>query len=365
MNTEELLYLIALKKTPNVGDITAKKLIAHFGSAKEIFSQRKSVLQKVNGIGDKMLRNLLDNNNLREAEAELLFAEKNNVKIYTFTDEDYPYLLKQCVDSPILFYQKGNINLKDKRILSIVGTRNLTPYGSAFCEKLVEELSSLNVVIISGFAYGVDITAHKAAMKNNLQTVGCLAHGLNMVYPSAHQKYCEAMEENGGFITDFGFQCKFDRKNFLSRNRIIAGLSEATVVIESGAKGGSLVTADIAFSYNREVFAVPGRTTDVYSTGCNDLIRSEKARILLSSSDILFHLNWDTPVAKPVQQSLFVELSADEEKIYSFLKEKGKELLDIIALECQLPVYQVSNLLFQLEMKGVIRPLPGKYFEII
>ncbi|MDO5104627.1 DNA-processing protein DprA [Capnocytophaga sp.] len=364
MYNDELLYLIALKKIPLVGDITAKKLIAHFGSAKEVFAQTKSKIETIDGIGQKITRNLFKPEYLHEAEAEIAFADKNNIQIYAFTDEAYPDLLKQCVDAPVFFYQKGNICLKNKRILSIVGTRNITPYGKAFCEKLVEDLATLDVVIVSGFAYGVDITAHKTALNNNLQTVACLAHGLHMVYPQAHSKYCKAMEENGGFITDFGFQCKFDRKNFLSRNRIIAGLSQATVVIESGAKGGSLVTADIAFSYNREVFAVPGRATDMYSIGCNHLIRNEKARILTSANDLLYYLNWDTP-ALEVQQKLFVELLPDEEKIHSFLKNNGKQLLDAIALACQMPVYQVSNLLFQMEMKNVVRPLPGKMFEIV
>ncbi|GJQ06669.1 DNA processing protein DprA [Capnocytophaga cynodegmi] len=365
MKEEELLYLIALKKTPLIGDITAKKLITHFGSAKNIFSQKKSTFENIDGIGEKISRNLLKSEYLHEAETELNLAQKNNIKICCFTDDDYPDLLKQCVDGPIFFYQRGNIDLKNKRILSIVGTRNITPYGKAFCEKLIEDLAPLDVVIVSGFAYGVDITAHKAAIDQNLQTIACLAHGLNMVYPQVHSKYCEAIEEYGGFITDFGFQCKFDRKNFLSRNRIIAGLSEATIVIESGAKGGSLVTADIAFSYNREVFAVPGRATDTYSVGCNDLIRVEKARILTSAKDLLYHLNWDKPTSKPIQQQLFIELSAEEEKIHNYLKNNGKQQLDIIAFECQIPVYQTSNLLFQLEMKNVIRPLPGKMFEVI
>lgn len=365
MYHDDLLYLIALKKTPLIGDITAKKLISHFGSAKNVFTQAKKSIENVDGIGEKISHNLLKSKYLHEAEEELKFAQKHNIKISCFTDDDYPSLLKQCPDGPIFFYQRGNIHLKNKRILSIVGTRNITPYGIAFCEKLIEDLSSLNIIIVSGLAYGVDITAHKAAIKNNLQTIACLAHGLHMVYPQVHSKYCEDIEENGGVITDFGFQCNFDRKNFLSRNRIIAGLSEATVVIESGAKGGSLVTADIAFSYNREVFAVPGRVTDTYSIGCNNLIRTEKARILTSAKDLLYHLNWDRPLSKAVQQELFIELSSEEERIHSFLKNNGKQLLDSIALECQMPVHQVSNLLFQLEMKNVIRPLPGKIFEVI
>ena len=360
---DDLLYLIALKKIPLIGDITAKKLIAHFGSAKNIFAQRRSSLEKVMGIGSKITQNILNSQYLQEAETELLFTKKNGISIVSYTDAHYPKLLKQCVDSPILFYQKGHINLQNKRLLSIVGTRNITTYGTAFCEQLIEELAPLDVVIVSGYAYGVDITAHKAAMKHRLQTVACLAHGLNLIYPATHAKYCEAMEENGGFITDFSSQSPFDRKNFLSRNRIIAGLTEATVVIESGKKGGSLVTADIAFSYNREVFAVPGRTTDTYSIGCNELIRNRKANILTSAKDLIYLLNWDTPAPKAVQQELFIDLSPDEELVANYLKENGKQALDELALGCQIPIYQLSNLLFQMELKGVVNPLPGKMFE--
>ncbi|GJH40342.1 DNA processing protein DprA [Capnocytophaga sp. HP1101] len=362
---DDLLYLIALKKIPLIGDITAKKLITHFGSAQNVFAQRKSALEKVTGIGSKITQNILSAQCLHEAEAELQFTQKQNISIITYIDAEYPSPLKQCVDSPILFYQKGNIHLQNKRLLSIVGTRNITSYGTAFCEQLIEELAPLDVVIVSGYAYGVDITAHKAAMKHRLQTVACLAHGLNTIYPAAHSKYCEAMEENGGFITDFSSQSPFDRKNFLSRNRIIAGLSEATVVIESGLKGGSLVTADIAFSYNREVFAVPGRTTDVYSAGCNELIRNSKARMLTSAKDLVYVLNWDTPAPKAVQQELFVSLTPEEEQVMNYLKNNGKQGLDDLALGCQMPIYQLSNLLFQMELKGVVTPLPGKVFEAI
>ncbi len=362
---DDLLYLIALKKIPLIGDITAKKLIAQFGSARDIFAQRKSSLEKVMGIGSKIARNICNAQYLQEAEAELLFVEKEGIEVVCYTDSHYPVLLKQCVDSPILYYQRGNIHLENKRLLSIVGTRNITHYGSTFCEELVGELASLDVVIVSGFAYGVDITAHKAAIKHNLQTVACLAHGFNTLYPQAHSKYCSAMEENGGFITDFSSSSAFDRKNFLSRNRIIAGLSEATVVIESGKKGGSLVTADIAFSYNREVFAVPGRTTDPYSAGCNALIRWQKARVATCAQDIIDVLKWQAPVRKEVQVSLFVTLTEEEEKVYNYLKANGRQDLDTLALECQIPIYQLSNLLFQMEIKGVVKPLPGKLFELI
>ncbi|MDO5607183.1 MAG: DNA-processing protein DprA [Capnocytophaga sp.] len=366
MNDDELTSLIALKKTPLIGDITAKKLITHFGSAKEVYEHKKSDIERIDGIGSAIIKHLQDPQYRIAAEKELNFVHANKaIRLITYTDDAYPPLLKQCADAPVVLFQRGNINLDSKRIISIVGTRNITAYGQAFCEKLIEELAPLGVVVVSGMAYGVDITAHKAAIKHGLQTIGCLAHGLDTFYPSAHYKYAREVEENGGFFTDFGHQSKFDRKNFLSRNRIIAGLSAATVVIESGAKGGSLVTADIAFSYNRDVFAVPGRATDPYSIGCNHLIRSEKARILLSAKDLIYHLNWENRPPKAVQKQLFVTLTDEEQRIADYLRMHGKQLLDSIAPACEMPIHKASHLLFQLEMKDIVRALPGKLFECI
>ena len=269
-----------------------------------------------------------------------------------------------------MLFQSGNINIKNKRIISIVGTRKITTSGIAFCEKLVETLAVFNPVIISGLAYGTDITAHKAALKHNLQTVACLAHGLNQIYPKTHKKYVADIEKNGGFFTDFWSTDTFDRNNFLKRNRIIAGLSEATLVIESAEKGGSLVTADIANSYNRDVFAVPGKTTDSQSVGCNNLIKFQKAHLLSNPLDIPYMLNWEldastSSAANVVQKQLFVELEPDEKVIYNFLKDNNKQQLDSIALNCNMPTYKLAGLLLNMELKGVVRPLPGKLFELI
>ena len=266
-----------------------------------------------------------------------------------------------------MLFSSGNINIQQKKIISIVGTRKVTSYGTAFCEELLADLAPLDPVIVSGFAYGVDICAHKAAMANGLQTIGCLAHGLNQIYPKTHKKYVAEVEANGGFYTDYWSTDPFDRKNFLGRNRIIAGLSEATIVIESAHKGGSLVTAEIAHSYHRDVFAVPGRATDPYSKGCNTLIKTQKAHLLTSAADLLYILNWElNETSKPVvQKQLFVELDTEEQKIYNFLHTNGKELLDIIALRCEVPTFQVASTLLGMELKGVVRPLPGKLFEAV
>ena len=247
-----------------------------------------------------------------------------------------------------------------------MGTRKITSYGVHFCRKLIADLAPLDPVIISGFAYGVDITAHKMAVECNLQTVACLAHGFNQMYPKTHQKYTQALEKNGGFITEFWSDDSFERTNFLKRNRIIAGLSQATIVIESAEKGGSLVTADIANSYHRDVFAVPGRVNDNQSIGCNNLIKLQRAHLLSKPEDVPYLLNWKLEVEeKPVQKQLFVELDTDEKLIYNFLKDNGKELLDIIALKCNMPTFRVASILLNMELKGVVRPLPGKQFEAI
>ena len=262
LSKNELRYTLALQRIPNLGDISAKKLLCKMGSAEAVFKEKKSNLAKIDGIGLLRLKDINLGKQFEEADAELKFIEENNIEYIYFKDKTYPEKLKHCLDGPILIFHRGNIDLAAKKIISIVGTRKITSYGNAFCEDFIAEIAPVNPVIVSGLAYGVDICAHKAAIDNNLQNIACLAHGLNQIYPKSHKKYISKIEENGGFITEFWSSDIFDRNNFLKRNRIIAGLSEATIVIESAEKGGSLVTADIANSYNREVFAVPGRATD-------------------------------------------------------------------------------------------------------
>ena len=284
-----------------------------------------------------------------------------------FNEDNYPIRLKHCSDGPVLLFTLGNINLIDKKTISIVGTRNATPHGIDFCKKLLSDLAPLDPIIVSGFAYGIDIIAHQAAVENKLQTIGILAHGLNQIYPASHKKYMKKIIENGGFITEFWSSSNPDRENFIKRNRIIAGISETTVVIESAEKGGSLITGTMAFDYNRDVFAVPGRTQDKYSQGCNMLIKQQKASLLTSASDLIYTLNWnlDTKFEKPLQKQLFITLTNEEQLIYNFLKENGKELLDIIALKCNLSIQKVSSILLNMELKGVTKPLHGKIFDIV
>ncbi|UPZ16725.1 DNA-processing protein DprA [Flavobacterium humidisoli] len=366
MTDQELFNLLALLKVDGVGDIMGKKLLNSFGDASAIFKAKNSQLAGVDGIGSVLLKNLKDKSVFEKADKELSFIKKNNIEVSFFQDENYPERLKHCFDAPILIFTAGNLNFKNKKIISIVGTRQITSYGTDFCKNLIEDLAPLDPVIVSGFAYGVDIVAHQAAMDFNLQTVGVLAHGLNQIYPRTHKKYMARMEENGGFITEFWSDSNPDKEKFVRRNRIVAGMAEATIVIESADKGGSLITANMANDYNRDVFAVPGRVTDKYSQGCNNLIKTQKANVLTSAADLIYMLNWDIKEnPKTIQKQLFVELGTEEQKIYDFLQKNGKELLDIIAIECDIPIFKLSGILIGMELKGVIRPLPGKLFESI
>lgn len=367
MLEEELIAVLALQKVKGIGDIIAKKLIAHCGSAKNVFAEKRSLLEKINGIGSFTIKNLNNKQYFLRAEKEYKYITKNKIKTTYFQDDDFPNRLKHCPDGPILLFQDGNINLDNQRIISIVGTRKMTNYGRDFINQFIEEVAPYNPIIVSGFAYGVDIAAQKAAIKNKLQTIGVLAYGLEQIYPKTHKKYINQVNENGGFYTEFWHDEDPLREHFLKRNRIVAGISEATIIIESAEKGGSLVTADIANSYSRDVFAVPGKTTDSLSKGCNNLIKYNRAGILTSAQDLIDALNWEVNYEQQtaVQKQLFVELTSEEQKIYDYLLKNGKKYLDTIALDCQIPVYKMATLLFNMEMKGVIRPLQGKLFEVI
>ena len=367
MKKEKLLAILRLQKTKAVGDILAKKLIAATGDVRQIFKEKTSTLLKINGIGTHITNQLFDSKNKFLAENELEYIQQNNIETSYFLEDGYPKNLLQCIDAPILIFKDGNINLQNERIISIVGTRNMTSYGSDFCKELIKDLIAYNPIIVSGFAYGVDICAHKEAVKNELQTIAVLAHGFEQIYPKSHKKYMHQVNEKGGFITEFWHDENPLRENFLQRNRIVAGISQATIIIESAEKGGSLVTADIANSYSRDVFAVAGRNTDLYSKGCNRLIKDNKAALLTSADDIAKMLNWDMRqrTVPKLQTQLFIELNTDEQKVYDYLLKKGKQLLDIIALDCDIPIYKLAPLLLQLEMKGVLKPLPGKLFEVV
>uniref|UniRef100_UPI004048C266 DNA-processing protein DprA n=1 Tax=Polaribacter sp. TaxID=1920175 RepID=UPI004048C266 len=367
LKKEKLLAALRLQRTKSVGPILAKKLIRATGDVEQIFREKTKNLAKIEGINLKILEHLCDSELETLALQELEYLEKNAIEALYFLDSDYPKNLSHCIDGPILFFKEGKINFNSQRIISIVGTRQMTSYGRRLCTEFVDGLAEYDPTIVSGFAYGVDICAHTSAIENKLQTIAVLAHGFEQIYPKVHKKYVNQVKENGGFITEFWHQEDPKREHFIQRNRIVAGISQATLVIESSEKGGSLITADLANSYNRDVFAIPGRTSDLFSSGCNELIKNHKAALVTSPADIAKLLNWDQPLkTKPaIQKQLFVSLEPLEQKVYDYLLNEGKQLLDVIAIECDLRLPLLASLLFQLEMKGLVQPLPGKLFEAV
>jgi DNA processing protein len=363
-----LEYKIALGQIPRIGDISARKLVAFFGSVEAVFLEPVRSMMKIPGIGETLARNICDRSYLDAAKREAEFVSKYNIKTYFYLDVDYPYRLGQCEDSPVVFFYKGNTDLNAGKILSIVGTRSATIRGREICEKIISTLAARHgdLLIVSGLAYGIDIAAHKSALKHGLPTVGVLGTGLKTIYPSLHRSTAEEMVKQGGLISDFLSDTPPDRNNFIKRNRIIAGLADATLVVESGAKGGALISADIAASYNRDVLAVPGRVNDQFSVGCNNLIKNNKAAMVESASDIEYLLNWTfQEKEKPQQKKIFSELSPDEELIAMLLTEMGEADTDTIHRSSGIPVFKLSQILLQLELKEIVKFSPGNIYRII
>ncbi len=363
-----LKHKIALGLIPHIGDINARKLVSHFGSVEAIFHEPYRNLIKIPGIGSGIAKCISDRSYLYTAEQEAEYVSKNNIRTYFYLDNDYPFRLRQCDDSPVVFFLKGKCDLDNAKILSVVGTRNATPRGKEICEKIIGDLAAghPDLVIVSGLAYGIDISSHKTALANNLKTIGVLGHGFKTTYPAVHTSIAEAMVQKGGLLTDFLSDALPERNNFLKRNRIIAGLSDATLVIESGIKGGALITADIANSYNRDVFAVPGRPDDQWSAGCNSLIKNNKASLAESSDDIEYFLNWKPEKSKPaVQRTLFSELDETEKLIYELLSKQGELTIDTICRSLNIPVCKLSSLLLQMEFKGLLKCYPGNLYKTL
>jgi DNA processing protein len=361
-----LKHKIALSMISGIGSINAKKLIAFFGDAEHIFKAKKADLIKVQGIGAFLANEILNKSVLDNAEKEMVFLEKNGIKSYFLLDKEYPERLKHCEDSPIIMYFKGNANLNKQKIISIVGTRNATQYGKEHCNELVKNLqiNGHNPLIVSGLAYGIDICAHKAALKNNLSTIAVLGHGLRTLYPASHKKFAREIIDSGGLLTEFSGKAKLDPSNFVKRNRIIAGMADATIVVESGAKGGSLITADIANSYNRDVFAFPGRVNDKQSIGCNRLIKTNRAALIENINDLEYMLGWEKHKKQAIQKQLFIELSADEQTVVDALKAEENSSIDIICLKTNFPMSKVSSILLKLEFSGLVKSFPGKIYKL-
>lgn len=364
MNSD-LFYTISLSLIPNIGEVNARNLISFFGNAANVFKARKESLEKIDGIGRSKAAAIKKFSNFKRAEEEIAFIEKYNIEALCFSDRKYPQRLLNCYDAPLLLYHKGNTDLNQKRSIAVIGTRSNSAYGKEVAEKIIRDIASLNPVIVSGLAYGIDAIAHKAAMKNNLSTVGVLAHGLDIIYPSDHQLMARQMIKQGGLLTDFMSRTKPDKHNFPQRNRIVAGMTDATIVIETDIKGGSLITAELAVNYNRDVLAIPGRVTDKKSSGCNELIRQNKAALITSADDIIQILGWnETKAKKKTQKELFPDLNDDEQLILSVIREKSTTHIDELCLSSGLSSSKVASAILSLELNNIIESLPGKIYRV-
>lgn len=360
-----LLYKIALTLIRGVGPMHAKNLLSYFGSAEGVFSATQAQLLKMDGIGIKTAESILHNDALVLAEQQLAFIEKHDIQVLFYADENYPKRLRNCYDSPLLLYYKGSVDLNHSRIVSIVGTRNATAYGKQLCKQLIEVLKPYNVIVMSGLAYGIDAAAHKESIQLEVPTVGVLGHGLDRIYPAVHKELTQKMVHNGGLLTEYLPGTRPDKENFPKRNRIIAGIADVTVVVEASLKGGALITAEIANSYNRDVFAFPGRTNDEFSEGCNFLIKTNRAALINHAKDLIYYLGWDeeVPAKVQIQIQLPFNLNKEEQKIVDILQQNTLGI-DELSLEAKLPQSKLAILLLTLEMQGVLIALPGKRYKM-
>ena len=370
--SDEHIYALALTRISGLGLMTACNLYKALGSATAVFQQRKDLPNLIPCVSDKLVKALDCPEAFKRAEEELLFAEKNQIQCIAFNDSNYPSRLRECEDAPLTLFYRGNANLNSLRVVSIVGTRHATTYGEDLCISFIRDLAEYcpDTLVVSGLAYGIDIHAHRASLQQHLSTVGVLAHGLDRIYPAAHRKTAISMMDNGGLLTEFMSGTNPDRQNFVKRNRIVAGMSDATIVVESAAKGGALITAELAESYHRDCFAFPGRINDLYSLGCNELIKKNRAALIQSAEDFVNAMGWNTGMhltSKPaVQRELFPELSAEEENILQILQKYPDGIqITVLVIESNIPINKISSLLFEMEMKGMVRALAGGVYRLL
>lgn len=362
---QHLVEKIALTKIPGIGAVTARTLVSYCGGALEVFSASKKDLVKIPSIGVATAETIFAEKDkaLLEGEKEANYIEKHQIKALFYTDKNFPQRLKHYNDCPFLLFFKGNIDLNHPRTVGIIGTREATAQGRAICEELVDGLKPFGVHIISGLAYGIDVTAHRRSLAINVPTVGVMGNGMNKIYPSEHRSLALKMIENGGVLTEHTSDTMAKAEHFPMRNRIVAALCDALIVVETATKGGSIITADLAFGYNKDVFAVPGRLRDKYSEGCNHLIKIEKARLIESAKDVAYIMRWEEmDMQKVVQNQLFIELNPQEQKIVEIIKSTEGIAIDELSYRTQLPPSQLANLLLSLEFKGAICTLPGKRY---
>jgi DNA processing protein len=369
MNDQDLIYRIGLTLIKGIGTVTAKQIVETLGDVSLLFKEKGKLLERIPGMSRRMIAEIHQPEVLRRAEQEAVFIKKNKITALFIQDEAYPARLKDCDDAPVMLYFKGEVDWNAQKIVSVVGTRKATPYGKSITENLLQGIAKAfpNTIIVSGLAYGIDICAHKASLKYRLPTVAVLAHGLDRIYPPAHRNVAVEMLAQGGLLTEFMSETNPDRHNFVKRNRIVAGIADCTIITESAEKGGSLITANIADSYNKDVFAVPGRAMDLSSSGCNALIKYKKAALVTCAEDVFREMCWDeTPEKRQaaVQRTLFPDLTDDEQGIAELLGQKGSAQLNTVCVDLNMPVSRVAPMLFELEMKGVVRCLPGGVYQL-
>jgi DNA processing protein len=374
MDEEEILYTMALTRISHFNFQTALELYRRMGSSREIFSHRGDIGDILPLCSQRLIEGLKDwSEPLRRAETEMAYNREHGIRMLCMNDADYPQRLKECADAPIILYYKGSADLNQGKVINIVGTRQCTQYGQDIIRRFIEELHRHcpQVLIISGLAYGVDIHAHRNALRCGYETVGILAHGLDNLYPSAHRDTANIMVHQGGLLTEFMTGTNADKQNFVRRNRIVAGMSDACILVESAAKGGGLITADIARSYDRDVFAFPGRVGDRYSEGCNDMIRDNVAALISNATDFIKAMAWEDDAklrkarAEGIERSIFPQLSEEQRVIVELLNATDNLQINIISVKTGLPVQKVTALLFELELMGVVKPLAGGMYHLL
>ena len=373
MTSEEIIYSIALTQLKGLSLLNARTLLDTMGSATEVYAHRKDILSIIPDASRRLVETLSNADEaVKRAEEEMAFVEKKGVRVLTLHDDNYPQRLRECEDAPLVLFTCGSAKLNAKRIISVVGTRKCSEYGREMCHNLIADLKRQcpDVLVVSGLAYGIDICAHRAALENSMSTVGVLAHGLDMIYPSMHrQTAIDMIRQGGGLLTEYLTGTRPEKMNFVRRNRIVAGLCDACIVVESAEKGGSLITAELALDYNRDVFAFPGRTYDEQSKGCNNLIRRHQATLITCASDLTELMGWADTQAKAstpqaIQKELFPDLTEEEQALLNTLKDVDDKHINQIAIDANIPYSRASMILFDLEMKGLVRALGGARYKI-
>lgn len=360
-------YEIALSKVPHVGPISSRLLISYCGCAEAVFKEKKRKLLTIPGIGLSTI-NQIDLDKVKdETEKEIQFIERHKISTLYFLGKEYPSRLKHFADTPIILYYKGNFDLNHIRTVAVVGTRNVTEYGKQITTRLISELKSFDILVISGLAYGVDTIAHRHCIQEEVPTVGVLGHGLDKLYPATNRTLADKMILHGGLLTQFGINTKPDRENFPARNKIIAALADATIVIESRKKGGSIITAEFANEYNKDVFAIPGRLNDEMSEGCNELIKNNKAMILNSAEELLEVMQWKQDkkqIFSNKKAELVFDLEPDEHMVVNALDSSNKIHIDLLHKKLNFTPSLLVAILLNLEFKGLVQELPGKYYVL-